>query len=306
MPQKKPKEQPAGAPAWMLTYGDMVTLMLCFFVLLFSMSTTDVVRFREILESFKGAYGPLEVDAESPVGQGPVDVKKPVDETKQEEPKIKAALEEIKKIKNELNEKSGTESEMEAIAAMEAIREQIESALQEDSKEQGQSEGQTDGQTEGQESQQGSEPSVQVVVEERGVIIRFQDDVLFDLGKAAIRDEGQRILSKVAQVLAGLSSQIRVEGHTDDIPIGWSLRGKYPTNWELSTARATTVLRYLIDAASLSPELMSASGYGEYRKLPKKDNENLDEYRQRLRRVDIVILDSSSQEPQINQSTELP
>lgn len=276
---KKQEDPPPGAPVWMTTYGDMVTLMLCFFVLLFSMSSTDIIRFREVLESFQGAYGPLGVDSESPMGQGPADSEEGNEDLKKKEQSMMASLIELVKT----NEKMSSDDQEEmSMAQMQALRDEIEKILNSSSEYDGMS---------------GIEEPSMVVIEERGILIRFQDRTLFDLGKADIRSEAVPLLNKVASILSELGNQIRIEGHTDDIPIGWSLRGKYPTNWELSAARATMVLRHLINAGDISPERMSASGYGEYRRLERLEDESLESYRQRLRRVDIVLLRTSSGEP---------
>lgn len=125
---------------------------------------------------------------------------------------------------------------------------------------------------------------VQLVPEERGLVVRFADRVLFDLGRAELRPEAQRVLDEMAEVLKPLPNAIRVEGHTDDLPIH---NDRFPSNWELSTARATTVVRYLIERHGFEPARLSAAGYGEYHPLvPNTSEAN----RQRNRRVDVVVL----------------
>lgn len=121
--------------------------------------------------------------------------------------------------------------------------------------------------------------------EERGLVITFLDEILFDSGKAAIRPEAAPILDKVASVVVekALDLNIGVEGHTDNDPIkhsGWK------SNWELSTARATSVLHHLIEKG-LRPEKLAAVGYGEYRPVAPNDSA---EGRRSNRRVEVVIL----------------
>ena len=121
---------------------------------------------------------------------------------------------------------------------------------------------------------------------EKGLVITFVGDVLFDSGKAKIRPEAYSSLDKVARVLnenvADLS--VGVEGHTDNVPIKQS---KWKSNWELSSARALSVLHYLVDEKGVNAERMSAVGYGEFRPVASNDTSS---GRQENRRVEIVIL----------------
>lgn len=123
-------------------------------------------------------------------------------------------------------------------------------------------------------------------MEDRGLVITFVDEVLFDSGKAVIKSEAYNALSKVADILKDIVSDknVGVEGHTDNQPIKYS---GWKSNWELSTARATSVLHYLVDNCNIAPERLQATGYGEYRPVAS----NLtDEGRQKNRRVEIIIL----------------
>ncbi|MEW6105285.1 MAG: OmpA family protein [Bacillota bacterium] len=125
---------------------------------------------------------------------------------------------------------------------------------------------------------------VHLEITERGLVVSFMDKVLFDLGQADLRPEARRVLSEVAVILRKIPNDIRIEGHTCDLPIRTP---KFPSNWELSTARACTVLRYFIETAGLAPDRFSAMGYGQYRpKVPNTSEAN----RALNRRVDIVIL----------------
>ncbi len=129
---------------------------------------------------------------------------------------------------------------------------------------------------------------IQVSINERGVLIRFVDTALFDTGKADIKPEAEKILLNVGEIMKKANKPIRVEGHTDNVPIHNS---KYPTNWELSTNRATNVVKFLIESLSIDPPKMSAAGYGEYH--PVADN-STDEGRAKNRRVDIIIINGSN------------
>jgi len=120
--------------------------------------------------------------------------------------------------------------------------------------------------------------------DEDGISIRLADNLVFPPASASIRPEALPLLEIVAAVINELGREARVEGHTDNIPVGTS---QYPTNWELSSARATAVLRYLVDEGGIPPELIFAAGYGEFQ--PVADNLT-PEGRSLNRRADIVIL----------------
>lgn len=123
---------------------------------------------------------------------------------------------------------------------------------------------------------------------ERGLVITFLSEVFFNSGKDIIRLDGENALQKVAEVLNANvpGSPVAIEGHTDNEPIKYS---GWKSNWELSSARALSVLHYLIAQCNISPKRLSANGYGEYR--PVADNDSA-ENRQKNRRVEIVILPS--------------
>jgi len=224
------------AAGWMTTYADLVTNMLCLFVLLFAFSQVDVARFQEVIISVQGAFGVLDggstLTPEAFPG-GAYD-----DATLQwqaEQRRLEETMEKIKEYvdTNDLGNK------------------------------------------------------ISVWPDERGLMIRFLDTTLFDLGQADLKPEARLILDNVAQILVSMPNRIRVEGHTDDLPINTY---RFPSNWELSTNRATTVVRYFIEHHGLSPEQFSAAGYGEWHPVAPNDTV---EQRAQNRRVDIVILRSS-------------
>ncbi len=127
---------------------------------------------------------------------------------------------------------------------------------------------------------------IRVEQNERGVVITFLAEVLFDSGKAKVREDAYSVLDKVAKVLTQevADYKIGVEGHTDNNPIKYS---GWKSNWELSTARATSVLHYLVDQKGVQPARVSAIGYGEYHPIVSNDNSG---GQQQNRRVEIVIL----------------
>ncbi|MFC1859542.1 OmpA family protein [Thermodesulfobacteriota bacterium] len=121
--------------------------------------------------------------------------------------------------------------------------------------------------------------------------VTFIDKILFNTGSVVINDRGKELLSKIADSLRdNLNQKILVEGHTDNVGIGKELRQRYPTNWELSAARATAVVRFLQEMTGLEPERLSACGYGYYRPLAPSDTE---EGRRQNRRIEIILVPSN-------------
>lgn len=126
--------------------------------------------------------------------------------------------------------------------------------------------------------------SVKLVKDERGLIVRMNDSILFDEGSAIIKKNASNTLNEIINVLTTVDNKILVEGHTDSTPINTKT---YPSNWELSTARATNIIGYIIRTGKISPQRLSAAGYGEY--MPIADNTSSGG-RLLNRRVDIIIL----------------
>ncbi len=231
--KRQSDEAKKGAPEWMATYSDMMTLLLCFFVLLFAMSTIDIQKFQAVVQSMNGSLGVL--DQGTTVNMEPLINNFPNDspsETNEEFKQLKAEIEEFL----EENELQG---------------------------------------------------SVMVEINERGLLIRFMDKVLFDSGKADLKPAAQQIIFKVSEILKETINNIKIEGHTDNRPIRTQ---RFPSNWELSSQRASNVLHYLEESCGIEKTRLSTSGYADTR--PIDTNETV-EGRQNNRRVDIIILRSS-------------
>lgn len=114
------------------------------------------------------------------------------------------------------------------------------------------------------------------------------DKILFPSGSADISKEGKLVLDKVIAILKDVKDRrIQVEGHTDNVRIYSAIKAKYPTNWELSTGRATQVVRYLQEDGGLDPTILSATGYSEYQPVAPNDT---DEGKAKNRRIEIVLL----------------
>ena len=234
--KKKPEEHKAGAPDWLATYGDMMTLLLVFFVLLFAMSSVDSEKYKAVVQSLSGSLGVL--DSGTTVSLEPLINNYPSD--------------------------SPTDSPSEAEELLE-MQEEIQKILEE-SKLAGQ---------------------VKLEINERGLLIRFLENVLFDSGKDSLTPQANEIIDKVSEILKETPRKILVEGHTDNIPISTF---KFPSNWELSTTRAVNVVKYMIDHNGIAAVRLSAAGYADQH--PISENSTI-EGRKNNRRVDMVILRST-------------
>ncbi len=246
--KKTPEDKPK-ADAWLTTYSDMITLVLTFFILLFSFSTMDVIKWQTIVKSLQGALGPLDKN-NSIVGET-------VNESEREQ-----EIDRNKDITEDITEEFLRYQE--ETRKLEEIRAQLNRYVVE----------------------KGLENNVFISIEERGLVLRLQDSVLFEKSKADLMPESNGILKEVTAVLTDIENPLRIEGHTDDLPIHTE---KFPSNWELSTTRATNVLRYLMNNGFEGARL-SAVGYGEYHPIASNDSE---ENRSKNRRVDIVIIRDS-------------
>lgn len=238
--QKKPEEAKAGLPEWLATYGDLVTLLMCFFVLLFAFSSIDAQKFEAVMQSFQGSAGILSGGLS--LSDGPM-------------------------VFNGMPESQVSESPQET-EKLQQLKETVEKYLKENN----------------------LQANVLVELDARGLLLRFKENVLFDSGKADLKPEALKILSFLGNLLNTkefADRYIRVEGHTDNVPIRTA---KFPSNWELSTGRASSVIRYYVENSNFKPYRFSASGYGEYYPVANNDTAI---GRAQNRRVDIVILRDS-------------
>ncbi len=132
----------------------------------------------------------------------------------------------------------------------------------------------------------GKDSKIEVIENEKGITLRLKDTLLFDSASAEIKNSSLNTVSDIANFLTTIDNPVIIEGHTDSIPIKNSV---YATNWELSSARAINLIKYLTENYKLSPKRLSAVGYGEY--APIYDN-TTNKGREKNRRVDIIILDN--------------
>lgn len=213
---------------WLLTYADIITLLLAMFIILFAISNVSRVKFQRLATAISGGFNSSD-SANNPPNGGVTG-----------------------------NEHGRTDE-----ANMGSVKAQIDKYI----------------------ARQNLENKVQTRIDRQGLVITLlSDKAYYDSGSADLRPETKQLLDVIGAQLRGVRNEVRVEGNTDSIPIATAA---YPTNWELSAARATGVTRYLVEHDKIVPTRISFAGYGQFR--PKFLNDT-DAHRQQNRRVDIVIL----------------
>ncbi len=255
---KDNKSEGSGAPEWMVTYSDMVTLLLTFFVLLFSMATIDKQKFEEIANALRSSYIQKSSGNElrSNMGKSILTV-------------------------NFINPDDTGQRRVDSERYTETAEEII---LDDKVKIQDQKLQQAKAQLEENVEKLGLSDLVEIIEERDYLLVRLNSQVLFESGSAEILDEGKKTLNILGKSLVPLENEIMIQGHTDNVPINTPL---FPSNWELSTKRATNVVVYLINSLNLDPSKLTATGNGEFR--PIGDNSTA-EGRQSNRRIEMMIL----------------
>ncbi len=262
MSRKKEEEQAPGAPAWMATFSDLMNLLLCFFVLLFSMSSVDVEKWQQMVASFSDNFSVFSGGA-SAIGDGYL-ISNGVSQLNELDDYINSTgkTAESEEFVNDLKE-----FEEKQLAVSEELAEEIEEAVE--------------------ESQFADEIDVDFTAQY--VSLTLNGALLFDSGSAELKEEAKPLMDKIGQLLARYAqSTIEIEGHTDNVPIH---NARFADNNELSSFRALSVFNYFMETTFLDPATIKHSGRGEY--LPVADNAT-PEGRAQNRRVEIKIYHSLS------------
>lgn len=255
---KRKEEPPKPAAAWMSTFSDLMNLLLCFFVLLFSMSTLDAAKFEQLAASFSDSFsifsaGSTSIGEGLLVGNGVMQLNE-LDEFMNTMGKESEEVEEQEDPLTELREEQMKESE--------ELAELIEEIIQE----------------------QNLDKEVDVDFTSQYVSLTLNGGILFDSGKATLKPECSTVLNKIGIILEKYAkSVIEIEGHTDNVPIHTA---QFADNDELSDARALAVFRYILEHTNLNPANLKHAGRGEY--VPVADNATA-EGRTKNRRVEIKI-----------------
>ena len=294
--KKKPEEAPAGAPAWMATFSDLMNLLLCFFVLLFSMSSTDTAKYNEIVEAVTSSFsifsgGGSALDQGILISSGVSQLNELAEyysnlavENAAKEDGTKGGNGKPADGKTENNNENKPENNNNTEEHKEISKDEAVKKYQKELKE-----------TAEKNYEKASEAinqfklndMVQLKMDTSYNYIGLSIDgyFLFDSGSAELKKGADKVLDKAAGILMKFKdADIVIEGHTDNVPQTNTV--KYKNNLWLSSARAMTVLEYLTEVEHMDPKKLSASGKGEYE--PIASNKTA-EGRQKNRRVEIKI-----------------
>jgi chemotaxis protein MotB len=230
-----------GNERWLITYSDLITLLMIFFVIMYAMSKVDTTKFMTLSQSLQAAlHKPDQIPMNNMGTSGLVVPMNPMDQSDKTQTHPNLTSQEDKQLDNLYSE----------------VKAYID-------------ENHLNG-------------NVSILNEQRGVQITLRDVVLFDTGQAVIKPAARGLLNGLVPFFRKVDNSIVIEGYTDNVPISTS---EFPTNWDLSSARADGVVRYL--ESQVDPTRLSAVGYGEFHPIAPNDSEN---HRQQNRRVNIVIL----------------
>lgn len=232
--------QSSGVPPWMATFADMMTLLLTFFILLYSISSVDAAKFKSISNSLasvlSGGANSSIIDGQGPNADIPMDNPAYEEDEDSEEPKVKEST----------------------VKMYNQVKDYVD--------------------------KEGLEADVTVSLNRNGVFVNIKEVILFEPGEAELKDGGKILLDTLEGLFLQFENEIVVEGHTDNVP---NRSYYYPTNWELSTGRALSVVRFLSEMKAVPPNRLSAIGYGEYRPVAANDTEA---NRALNRRVNLLII----------------
>jgi chemotaxis protein MotB len=246
MRKKKHEEDEGGGERWLITYADLITLLLAFFILMYTMSKQDSKKYQEVAAHLKAIFS----GSNSVLATGNVAGKVPV----------------------ELSFKGGAEN-------VAALKEQLEKELREI----------------GNQGPGNKLEKISLISDERGLVVRAMENAFFDTGKADLTLRARTALDGIAPVVKNMPNHVRVEGHTDNVPINTN---EFRSNWELSVRRATEVVRYLIERHGFPPDRISASGYAEYRPIAANDSPD---NKALNRRIEMIIIKTAEGEHQPKQ-----
>ncbi|MBN1626636.1 MAG: OmpA family protein [Deltaproteobacteria bacterium] len=232
--RKKSEEEKENLERWLLTYADLITLLLAFFVMLYVFSKQDTKKYDAMTMQLKAIFsgGTGVVDEGGRTGSHTIE--------------------------------SATEGPSD-IEIRRLLEKQIKGLVQ----------------------AEGLQENISIITDERGIVIRIMDRAFYDTGKADLKVNARSTLDSIAPVIKTVPNEIRIEGHTDNVPISTI---EFRSNWELSVRRATEVVKYLVENGGISPKRISAAGYAEYRPVAENDTEV---NRALNRRIEIIVLNTA-------------
>lgn len=272
MAKKREDTPPPGAPAWQTTFSDLMNLLLCFFVMLFAMSTVDEAKYNEMVAAMNDSFSIFDAGATA-IGDG-VLISNGVSQLNELDEYINSMgqSDQTDAESDKLQEGSGPEKTLEQIVEQQKLQENevmaetVEEAVNENQ----------------------MQDQIEVSFTSQYVQLTMKGALLFDSGSAELKEESTVVLDKVGLILERYANgTIEIEGHTDNVPIN---SARFASNEELSSARALSVFYYLSDTTTLNPTTLKHAGMGE--RVPIADN-STEEGRSKNRRVEIKIFNPS-------------
>lgn len=265
---------------WLVSYADFITLLFAFFVVMYSISQVNDSKYRVLSDTFIEAFNQptdSQTNAEPSEQLNPSnDVITPIDmgktaQTTPEQQETPSVISDVGEVANAISSVATAVDPSTKSDELSQISDLVTEKF----------------------SQLIDDQMVQVSSNELWLQIELKDSILFSSGSAETSEQAQKIFDEIAAILKGYSNPVQVEGFTDNIPIN---SAKYPTNWELSSARASAIVKYLT-TKGVAPERLSAVGYGEYQ--PVASNET-DVGRAQNRRVAIMVAKRKLDRPKAN------
>ena len=268
MADECPKCPPAGAPLWLATFADLMSLLMCFFVLLLSFATMDAAKFKQMADSMENAFG---VQRDIPALEVPMGTSIIAQHFSpaQTDP---TPLEQIKQSTNQQTAKLGI-----SVEDMDEVKQKMLQAKI------GEIEDQAD-KIEGSLAQEIGEGLVSVETEGLKIIIRINEKGSFPSGAAVLKAGFEPVMEKITGAVNDSVGIVHVAGHTDNIPISTDW---YRSNWELAASRSVTVAHFMLNSKGTDPERIVVQGYADTKPLVPNDTA---ENRAKNRRVEIIII----------------
>jgi chemotaxis protein MotB len=275
------EESSEGAPAWVMTFADLMSLLMCFFVLLLSFSEMDVLKFKELAGSMKQAFGVQREIEQRHIPKGTSIIAKEFSPGRPQPTPIKQMREQTtNETKDNLDFTDATSKQAEKDVVEELVKENVSKLAKVLKKEINR--GLLEIETQGYE-----------------IMIRIREKGSFDSGSAKLRKSFLPTLKKIGRVLKSMDGKIVVAGHTDNVPISTS---QYPSNWVLSAARSATVVHYLTKFRDVTPSRIQIRAHADTQPVaPNKTSIN----RAKNRRVDIIVQNRFGQPQEGGSITEL-
>ena len=250
MEKRHKEEEHENEERWLVSYADFITLLMVFFVVMYSLSRADVAKFQQVSESLRIAFGnpkssPVQFQniGERARKKAQESVENAKDKAAQDNTRRKTRIQEVE----------------EKLKEMVKANEDLDKLI----------------------TIQGNAAGTELTV-------RLADSLLFQAGRAELTAESLDLIGRIAGILTSLGAPVNISGHTDSIPIS---NGEFSSNWELSTARSTSVIKHLVDNLGIPPGILSASGYAEHHPIAPNDTP---ENRAKNRRVEFVITESAA------------